>query len=58
MYEPFWYGEKTRAAVAEAIATGTAFLGLVLATWTMWIRRRARPVVESHPIAGERRAPV
>jgi hypothetical protein len=58
MYEPFWYGEKTRAAVAEAIATGTAFLGLVLATWMVWIRRRARRVVESHPIARERRAPV
>jgi hypothetical protein len=43
MYEPFWYGEKTRAAVAEGIATGTAFLGLVLATWMVWTRKHAVP---------------
>jgi hypothetical protein len=43
MYEPFWYGEKTRAAVAEGIATGTAFLGLVLATWMVWSRKHAVP---------------
>jgi len=58
MYEPFWYGEKTRAAVAEGIATGTAFLGLVLATWTVWAHRRAKRAAEPAPIAGGRGTPV
>jgi hypothetical protein len=31
MYEPLWYGEKTRAAVAEAIASGVALAGFALA---------------------------
>ena len=30
MYEPLWYSEKTLAATAEAVATGTSLLGLVL----------------------------
>jgi hypothetical protein len=58
MYEPFWYGQKTQAAVAEGIATGTAFLGLVLATWTVWVHRRARRVAEPAPNAGGQRTPV
>jgi hypothetical protein len=41
MYEPFWYGEKTRAAVAEAIATGTAALGFGLTAWWLWTGRRS-----------------
>jgi hypothetical protein len=57
MYEPFWYGEKTRAAVAEGIATGTAFLGLILAVWTVWVGRRARRVAEPEPTLSGRRAP-
>jgi hypothetical protein len=39
MYEPSWYGEKTLAAVAEAVATATAALGFLAASHTM---RRAR----------------
>jgi hypothetical protein len=31
MYEPLWYAEKTRSAIAEAIGTGTALAGLLLA---------------------------
>ena len=58
MYEPFWYGEKTQAAVAEGIATGTAFLGLVLATWTVWVHRRAKRVAEPAAIASGQRTPV
>lgn len=29
MYEPVWYAEKTRSAIAEAIGTGTALIGFV-----------------------------
>lgn len=43
MYEPFWYGEKTQAAVAEAIATATATAGFVLTAVRAWRRRRAAP---------------
>jgi len=32
MYEPSWYGEKTLAAVAEAVAAGTALLGFLVAS--------------------------
>jgi hypothetical protein len=32
MYEPSWYGEKNLAAVAEAVAAGTALLGLLVAS--------------------------
>jgi hypothetical protein len=31
MYEPVWYPEKTASAVAEAVGTGSALLGLLLA---------------------------
>lgn len=30
MYEPVWFTEKTRAAVAEGVATLTALIGLLL----------------------------
>jgi hypothetical protein len=40
MYEPLWYAEKTRSAIAEAIGTGTAFAGLLL-TRSLVTRRRA-----------------
>ena len=43
MYEPLWYGEKTRAAVAEAIAAGTALAGFVLAALSVRARHRALP---------------
>jgi hypothetical protein len=33
MYEPMWFPEKTQAGVAEAVATGTATLGLLLHGW-------------------------
>ena len=33
MYEPLWFPEKTQAGVAEAVATGTATLGLLLHGW-------------------------
>lgn len=39
MYEPFWYAEKTRSAIAEAIGTGTALIGLLL-TLRIWMRSR------------------
>jgi hypothetical protein len=42
MYEPFWYTEKTQAAVAEGIATGAAVLGFTLTAVPAWIRRRRR----------------
>lgn len=58
MYEPFWYGQKTQAAVAEAIATGTAALGLAITAWLLWARRRARRIRESQPMASGRRTPV
>jgi hypothetical protein len=58
MYEPFWYGEKTRAAVAEAIATGTAALGLAITAALVWARRRTRHVAPPEPIAGGQRVPV
>ena len=41
MYEPIWYGEKTRSAWAEGVALGTAAIGLVLAAYTT----KRRPVV-------------
>jgi hypothetical protein len=31
MYEPLWYAEKTRSAIAEAIGTGTALAGFLVA---------------------------
>jgi hypothetical protein len=31
MYEPLWYAEKTRSAIAEAIGTVTALAGFLLA---------------------------
>jgi hypothetical protein len=36
MYEPFWYPEKTASMAAEAVATASAALGLVLRVW--WSR--------------------
>jgi hypothetical protein len=49
MYEPIWYSEKTFAATAEAVAAGTAALGLALAFWPsrQADRRRAMPVATS-----------
>ena len=32
MYEPLWYAEKTRSAIAEAAGTVTALVGLLLAS--------------------------
>jgi hypothetical protein len=50
MYEPLWYGEKARAAVAEAIATGAALAGFVLAVISVRARhgvlRRQRSAVD------------
>jgi hypothetical protein len=40
MYEPLWYAEKTRSAIAEAVGTVTAFAGFLLACrMTMRSRR-------------------
>jgi hypothetical protein len=58
MYEPFWYAEKTRAAVAEAIATGTAALGFAITAALVWARSRTRRVAEPRPTAGGQRVPV
>jgi hypothetical protein len=58
MYEPFWYAEKTRAAVAEAIATGAAALGLAITAASVWARRRARRVAEPQPVTSGHRTPV
>lgn len=58
MYEPFWYGQKTQAAIAEAVATGTAALGLMITAWWLWARRRAMRVAEPQPTASEHRTPV
>lgn len=40
MYEPLWYADKTRAAVAEGIGTGTATLGFVITAAAAWTARR------------------
>jgi hypothetical protein len=42
MYEPLWYSDKTRAAVAEGIGTGTATLGFVITAVAARGRRRAQ----------------
>jgi hypothetical protein len=34
MYEPLWYAEKSRSAIAEAIGTVTALAGFFLARRT------------------------
>ena len=47
MYEPFWFGEKTRAAVAEGIAAGTAALGFVLTAWWLWATRRSSAAAQT-----------
>lgn len=39
MYEPLWYAEKTRSAIAEAVGSVTALAGFLLA-WRMTIRTR------------------
>jgi hypothetical protein len=50
MYEPLWYAEKTRSAIAEAIATGTSLAGFFLA-WHLAGPRRHR-----HAARGSSRA--
>ena len=49
MYEPSWYGEKILAAVAEAVAAGTALLGLLVASHAT--RRATRRAAS--PAAGD-----
>ena len=39
MYEPIWYAEKTRSAIAEAIGAGTALAGLLLVSFVGSLRR-------------------
>jgi hypothetical protein len=39
MYEPIWYPEKTSAAIAEIVATGTAFLLLAVEHRAFLLRR-------------------
>ncbi len=39
MYEPIWYAEKTRSAIAEAIGTGTALAGFLLVSVVGSLRR-------------------
>jgi hypothetical protein len=39
MYEPIWYAEKTRSAIAEAIGAGTALAGLLLVSFMGSLRR-------------------
>lgn len=46
MYEPAWYSEKTHTAIAEAIATGTALVGLVTAPG--WYRPETRRPMLHH----------
>jgi hypothetical protein len=41
MYEPFWFREKTVAAVAEGAAVVTASLGLVAGRWRSRRQRSA-----------------
>lgn len=43
MYEPFWFREKSLAAVAEGVAVVTATAGLLEASW----RRRSGRMVRS-----------
>lgn len=42
MYEPLWYFKKNVTAVAEAIAAGTALIGIFL------VRQSTRPRVANH----------
>ncbi|GAB2736563.1 hypothetical protein [Kitasatospora kifunensis] len=42
MYEPLWFPEKTSAAIAEAVGTVTAIVGLVLAHRASHAQRAAR----------------
>ena len=41
MYEPVWYAEKSRSAIAEAIGTVTALAGFFLA-WRLKVRTGSR----------------
>ena len=52
MYEPVWYGEKTRSAWAEGLAVVTSAMGLALAAYTM----KRRPVLPT--TARRSRAPL
>ena len=45
MYEPLWYTEKTRSAIAEGIATATALAGFIV---TFWMTRTDRIHTRSH----------
>jgi hypothetical protein len=49
MYEPFWYGEKTLTAFAEAAATIAAIIGCVIAP-TNPIRQRQRQAEQASSI--------
>ena len=56
MYEPLWFSEKTRAAIAETVATGTAALGFVVA-WLSAVR--AGPNEQMRPTnQSSKRSPV
>lgn len=54
MYEPVWYAEKTRSAIAEGIGTATALAGFVLA-WRLKVLTGAshRSRGRAHPAASD-----
>jgi hypothetical protein len=58
MYEPFWFAEKTRAAVAEGIATGTGTLGFLITAWSAWASRRTKRATLPEPLARRRDPPL